>query len=99
MKEDIFYQDYKFTFCKSFVSEKEKIYEKGLDRLEIIDVKNDFKRIINDFDLVISLHCKQFFPVQLVRGVKCINIISSSSMGKLSKLIVILFLFYFVVIT
>ena len=74
LKEDIFYQDYKFTFCKSFVSEKEKIYEKGLDRLEIIDVKNDFQRIIYDFDLVISLHCKQFFPVQLVKGVKCINI-------------------------
>jgi dTDP-4-amino-4,6-dideoxyglucose formyltransferase len=74
LKEDFFYKDFKFTFCKSFHSKNVKIYEKGLDNLEIIDVKNDYKKIINDFDLIISLHCKQFFPVQLVKGVKCINV-------------------------
>ena len=39
-----------------------------------IDVKTDWRRIVQGFDLVISLHCKQIFPAQLARAVKCINI-------------------------
>lgn len=39
-----------------------------------IDVKNDFDEIINRYDLVISAHCKQIFPKELVEGCKCINI-------------------------
>jgi dTDP-4-amino-4,6-dideoxyglucose formyltransferase len=37
-------------------------------------VKDDWPSIVNQFDLVISLHCKQLFPEQLVSGVKCINV-------------------------
>lgn len=39
-----------------------------------IDVKKDLDMIIKSFDLVISLHSKQIFPVKMVNGVKCINI-------------------------
>jgi methionyl-tRNA formyltransferase len=39
-----------------------------------INVMTDWPRIIQEFDLVISLHCKQMFPSQLVNGVKCINV-------------------------
>lgn len=74
LNDDVFYKDYNFTFCRSFASEKEKIYEKDLDNLDVINVKEDYNRIISKFDLVISLHCKQLFPSQLVKGIKCINI-------------------------
>lgn len=39
-----------------------------------IDVKNDIKTLINKFDLIISAHCKQIFPAELVTKIKCINI-------------------------
>lgn len=40
----------------------------------IIDVKKQLDEIIGSFDLVISVHCFQFFPKQLVNSVRCINI-------------------------
>lgn len=41
-----------------------------------VDMKNDatVERIISDFDLVISIHCKQLFPAKLINRVKCINV-------------------------
>ncbi len=42
--------------------------------LESVDVKKDRKWIVASYDLVISLHCKQFFPTEMVRGIKCINV-------------------------
>lgn len=39
-----------------------------------ICVDKDYEWIINNFDLVISAHCTQFFPKQLIDNVKCINI-------------------------
>lgn len=30
--------------------------------------------IVNSYSLVISMHCKQIFPSQLVEGVRCINV-------------------------
>jgi methionyl-tRNA formyltransferase len=39
-----------------------------------LDIKKDFQLIINSYDLVISAHCKQIFPDELVNKVKCINI-------------------------
>lgn len=74
IQSDSIYEDYNFTFCRSFASEKEKIYEKDIDSLDVINVKKDHDYIISKFDLVISLHCKQLFPKQLVDGVRCINV-------------------------
>jgi len=39
-----------------------------------INVKDDGAWIIEHFDVVISGHCKQLFPAQLVNGTRCINI-------------------------
>jgi methionyl-tRNA formyltransferase len=41
-----------------------------------IDLRNDkdLNYIINNFYLVISIHCKQLFPPKLVDSVKCINV-------------------------
>jgi methionyl-tRNA formyltransferase len=36
--------------------------------------QDDIGQILEDYDLVISVHCKQLFPSTLVNGVQCINI-------------------------
>ena len=72
--KDKFYQNYVFVFNRSFSSAREKIYEKDIGHLKELNIKEHYKKIIQDFDLVISLHCKQFFPPELVHNIKCINI-------------------------
>lgn len=44
------------------------------DMVEPIDVKTNVAFICSTFDLVISLHCKQIFPANLVHGVRCVNV-------------------------
>lgn len=36
--------------------------------------ENDVKKIIETFDLVISMHCKQIFPPSLTKNVRCVNV-------------------------
>ena len=64
------YQHYEFEFKRSFSSSREKIYEKDLGHLKEVNVQEHYHKIIQEFDLVISLHCKQFFPPELVNKVK-----------------------------
>lgn len=45
----------------------------GFD-LEKIDIKKEKGKITNKYDLIISAHCKQIFPGDLIKDVKCINI-------------------------
>lgn len=40
----------------------------------VVDVKKDWHQIASSFDLVLSLHCKQIFPGELVNVVKCLNL-------------------------
>jgi len=39
-----------------------------------VDVKKQYDDIAAKYDLVLSLHCKQLFPAELVSKVKCINV-------------------------
>lgn len=41
-----------------------------------VDLKNtdDVQKLIEEYDLIISMHCKQLFPLQLIQKVKCINV-------------------------
>lgn len=39
-----------------------------------IDIRKEYKKLINKYDLIFSLHCKQIFPIELVNSIKCINI-------------------------
>jgi methionyl-tRNA formyltransferase len=41
---------------------------------KMLDVKVSYDEIIKQYDLVLSLHCKQLFPKYLVQSVRCINI-------------------------
>jgi len=39
-----------------------------------LNVCDQASEIIKEYNLVISIHCKQFFPLKLVNGVRCINV-------------------------
>jgi methionyl-tRNA formyltransferase len=39
-----------------------------------LNVKTEFAQVVENYDLVFSIHCKQIFPSELVRKVKCINV-------------------------
>ncbi len=42
--------------------------------LKSIDVKNDYQQLVEKYDLLFSLHCKQLFPAELVKKVRCVNV-------------------------
>lgn len=42
--------------------------------VQSLDVKKEANIIIEKYDLVLSLHCKQLFPLELISAVKCINV-------------------------
>jgi methionyl-tRNA formyltransferase len=63
-----------FTYCRSTKDSRAKMYGEGLDELPEINVKTEWPTLIETYDLVFSLHCKQIFPRELVNGVRCVNI-------------------------
>ena len=42
--------------------------------IKSISIKENLDFIINNFSIVLSIHCKQFFPKKLVNSIKCINV-------------------------
>jgi methionyl-tRNA formyltransferase len=65
-------KNYTFDFAKSPNSQLKDPRKKA----KIYDLKKNenITEIIKNYDLVFSIHCKQFFPNELVKNVKCINI-------------------------
>lgn len=43
-------------------------------KIEPVDVKAEEEELAKRYDLIFSLHCKQLFPGNLVKKVKCINV-------------------------
>lgn len=43
-------------------------------KIEPIALKEEYAYVIQKYDLIFSLHCKQLFPNELVQKVKCINV-------------------------
>lgn len=66
----------KYQFAISPFSVIEEFKKKVNKNIEVINMKDqkDVRSIIENFDLVFSVHCKQLFPKKLVSKVKCINI-------------------------
>lgn len=65
-----------FTFSTSPFSNADSFAKELETGVLILDLKKrtDVQSILAQFDLVISIHCKQIFPTELVNGTKCINI-------------------------
>jgi len=69
--------DFKYTsFAFSYSYNNKFITENDIKSLGLtyVNVKADHIELLRDYDLIISLHCKQIFPEMLVNSVKCINI-------------------------
>jgi methionyl-tRNA formyltransferase len=66
------YKDYSFDFGISpYTDSKEFNFKVYVYDLKVESAVNS---IIENYSLVISLHCKQLFPKQLIDSVKCINV-------------------------
>lgn len=39
-----------------------------------LNITQHIQEIIEKYDLVISIHCKQFFPSELIKNIRCINV-------------------------
>lgn len=63
-----------FDFRRTKLSQKKHLYTDGIESLVEIDVKKEYQYIIDTYSSVISLHCKQIFPDELVNNLSCINI-------------------------
>lgn len=78
--KEIMYRKFNNSINTTFSISPFSNHQIFLDRLEtkvlIYDLKKDgdIEEIIVKYDLVISIHCKQLFPPNLVKGVKCINV-------------------------
>jgi methionyl-tRNA formyltransferase len=64
------------SWACSVYSSKEFFETQLQQSIEQIDLKNNetINTICSAYNLVISLHCKQLFPLTLVNAVKCINV-------------------------
>jgi methionyl-tRNA formyltransferase len=71
-KEIIAQHDFK-NHSFVFFSTSKEISNK--DSVSLIDVANEYKeKIVGKYNLVFSLHCKQLFPAELIKAIRCINI-------------------------
>lgn len=57
-------------------SDKDDFKNLVANKIEILDFKNDgdINYVINNYDLIFSIHCKQIFPEKIINNIKCINI-------------------------
>lgn len=73
IKEEI-YKKFKFDFRYSYknIFFKEKFKDNKI--FLPLNIKESLKEIIENYDKIISLHCKQIFPEEIVKNIKCINV-------------------------
>lgn len=63
-----------FNFEYRFSENNLKLFGYNCDGLKPIDLSKDYTKIIDKYELIISLHCKQVFPKELIDNVRCINV-------------------------
>lgn len=70
------FKDIKWSFSISPFSNYESFDEALKSNVSVINLKNDLdvEDVCKKYDLVLSIHCKQYFPNKIVNSVKCINI-------------------------
>lgn len=66
--------DVEFTFRHSVKRSAIWDHEDFRDDSRALDVTADVQSIAAEYDVVMSVHCLQFFPRELVEKVRCINI-------------------------
>ncbi len=66
--------DLRFDFWHSKIYTEIWEHSDFKNQNKTIDVKEKTEWIVQNYDMVISVHCYQFFPASLVNNIKCINI-------------------------
>jgi len=66
--------DFKFNYAFSFNNKTFIEKFKHSDWIQPIKVKDEVDFLIEKYNIIFSLHCKQIFPSKLVNNVKCINV-------------------------
>ena len=73
IEKNVFEHPLKVDFCyTSFNLNPQQMIEIGAKKINVKD-EETIKKIIESYDLVFSLHCKQIFPKLLIENVCCIN--------------------------
>lgn len=72
--DGIEYRNFQFHFAYSFYNKTIANDPELNSWVKPLNVKTDAEKIIGSYQLLISLHCKQIFPSNLVHGIKCINV-------------------------
>jgi methionyl-tRNA formyltransferase len=67
---------YNFIFEYAFSPNNKAFTEKfkGVDWIRQLKVKDEIDFLLDEYDMIFSLHCKQIFPAKLVNNIRCINI-------------------------
>lgn len=62
-----------FDFVYSAANkDPEDLFALGMKPVDLRD-RSLYLKIVEDYDLILSLHCKQIFPKELVENIECIN--------------------------
>jgi methionyl-tRNA formyltransferase len=69
-------KDINWSFSISPFSNFDSFSKALKSKISVINLKSDIdvEAVCNDYDLVLSIHCKQLFPNKIVNSVKCINV-------------------------
>ncbi len=68
------FQPHAFRFAFSYTNKSLAAKYADSNLFQPIHVKRSVAQIVEQSDLVISMHCKQIFPAELIRQVRCINV-------------------------
>lgn len=68
------YKNFKFIFRYSSKNTELKYKYQNSEMFKAVNIKEEIEDIIDNYDIVMSLHCKQIFPSKLVNSLKCINV-------------------------
>ncbi|MDP1623921.1 MAG: dTDP-4-amino-4,6-dideoxyglucose formyltransferase [Bacteroidales bacterium] len=66
--------DCEFIYSHSPVNSPLEVHQDFLNKISSIDVNLQTDFLISNFNLIISMHCFQFFPKALVNNVRCLNV-------------------------
>ncbi|GKU31647.1 dTDP-4-amino-4,6-dideoxyglucose formyltransferase [Clostridium folliculivorans] len=75
-KELIKQKQYRESIFDFFFSESNELFKKKYfsEDFKPINLKQRIDEVLSKYQLVMSLHCKQLFPEELVNRIRCINV-------------------------
>ena len=66
--------EFNFNYAYSFNNKAFLEKFKDVDWIKPLKVNDEVEFLVEEYEMLFSLHCKQLFPSKLVNNVKCINV-------------------------